>query len=256
MSIGICTAAAAAAAIEAHIRVTMDYYGSGYNDYRAGGGPSAYHSSYGSQYAGIGRYGPVAPPNFRNAMSRSGATYDGFDRYGYPNATPHNGYNSSQYGGYNHTAEMRPSNYYPNHHAYDSTTTTAAAAAYRNGMVGNGHGTAAAGAASAGPGYSYRDPYANDAAMYRQKSNYIMRGTSYQYPGNREYGYYGYGGAQQAMSPNGANDTPIPPAMHHHNGLVSEYGPHSPTTMPPYQQDANGLPISTGHANATGMYKR
>lgn len=209
----------------------MDYYGGGYNDYRAAGGTSAYHPSYGPQHPNVGRYGP-AHPIYRNGMPRSGATHDGFDRYGYQNVA-HSGYSPSQYG-YNYAPEMKPSNYYSNHHLYDSPSS------YRNGMV-NGHGAATA--ASAAAAYSsYRDPYASDAAMYRSKGNYMMRDTPYQYPGNREYNYYGYG-AQQAMSPNGANDSTIPPPMqHHHNVYGPEYSP----------PDASNFPVSPGHNIATG----
>lgn len=254
----------------------MDYYGVGYNDYRSGGSTSAYHhsSSYGSQHSQMGRYGPTPPSSYRSGMSRSSAMYDtSFDRYGYANAS-HNGYNSSPYG-YNHAPEMRPNNnYYANqqhHHSYESSSSSM----YRNanGMMSNGHAATATASgvgsgvsggmpmpATTGPSYApYRDPYGNEAAMYRSKSNYQMRSPSYQqYPANRDYNYYGGYGAQSAMPNDGnidiAMSTPI--MHHHHNGYAPlEYGQNPAAAMQPYPQDGNGYAMPMGLNGATGMHR-
>lgn len=212
----------------------MDYYG-GYADYRhSTGGTSAYHHSYSQQPPGNAtRYGPAA--SYRNGITRSGAMYDGFDRFGYQ-GTPYAGYNATQYG-YNHTPDMRQNNYYNHPYTYDPT--------YR----------AMAPSHTAYP-YHHRDPYANDA-MYRSKNNYVMRDTPYQYggPGGRDYSCYGgmsreFYASQQSMTPTGPSELPAT----HHNMFGSTYPEYNQNTSPAAQYPTASIGYPSSPAlNSTGM---
>lgn len=153
-----------------------------------------------------------------------------------------NGYaNSPPQYGYNHAPDMRQNNYYSSHpYPYD---------AYHSS-------------------YHHRGEHYAADAMYRSKTNFMPRDSMpYQYPGSRDYSYYGGAGGGGAGIPTrefyGAQQPPLPTAAngessmggHHHNGYGTTYPEYnqSQTSTTSYPTSPNGYPPMPTLNNATGL---